>query len=94
MDELRGLVFNSQPDVIALCESWLDSSVEDSEVALPSYCTFCRDHSRHGGGVIIYIKDSLTVHSWSSHATAEFLSVTVYSSTCPSTLFGLYYRPP
>lgn len=42
----------------------------------------------------MYIKDTLVVRSWSSHATAEFLPLTVNSSASPSTLLGLYYCSP
>ena len=41
------------PDIIV--ESWLDDTVLDSEVSIQGY-TPCRlDHSRHGGGVMIFV---------------------------------------
>lgn len=93
MDELRLLAVTSRPDLIAISESWLDPSIAACEVAIPSYQLFRRDRSRHGGGVCLYISDSISVSHKSSHESAEFLHVEIASAFGPF-LFGLCYRPP
>ena len=47
------------PDILALSETWLDSSVDDSLVAIPGYRVYRSDRHRHGGGVCMYVNDSL-----------------------------------
>ena len=43
-------------NVICVVETWLSNSVSDSEIGLSSYqCVRC-DRDRHGGGVLMYIK--------------------------------------
>lgn len=41
--------------VLTLSETWLDSSVDDGEVAIEGYTVIRRDRNRHGGGVPVYI---------------------------------------
>ena len=39
-----------------MVESWLDDTILDSEISIQGY-SFCRlDRTRHGGGVLIYVK--------------------------------------
>lgn len=46
------------PHILALSETWLDSSVGDSEVHISGYTLFRFDHNRNGGGVAVYCADS------------------------------------
>ena len=43
--------------VIGIIESWLDSSVTDSEINITDYSILRRDRNREGGGVCIYIRN-------------------------------------
>ena len=59
LDELKlWLKFNSY-HVITLSETWLDSSVDDTEINIPGFVIERKDRNRHGGGVAIYIKDDI-----------------------------------
>lgn len=94
MDELHYLVTSSSPPtIIALTETWLNSTIKASEVQLPSYHLYRRDRSRQGGGVAIYIHESLQVKAWNYHPNAELLSVIVPSSM-GLLLLAVMYRPP
>ena len=42
--------------VLGTSETWLDSTITDSVVALPGYDIHCRDRNRKGGGVMVYVK--------------------------------------
>ena len=94
MDELQVLVANaSPPTIIALAETWLDNTILPCELAIPFYNLHHRDRDRHGGGVAIYIHDSLPVCSVYSHPTEEMLSVEIdTASGC--LLVCVIYRPP
>ena len=49
-----------KPKIIAVTESWCDSSVLDSEVALDYYTLFRKDKVSGGcGGVLLYVHESL-----------------------------------
>ena len=47
-------------DVICVSESWLDNSILDTDIHIPNYAVFRKDRNRHGGGVLIYVSDSLS----------------------------------
>ena len=58
----RGLASVERPEVIAITETWIDTAGRDfkSEFEIEGYNVFHKDRSgRTGGGVAIYIKDSL-----------------------------------
>ena len=41
-------------------QSWLDSTIDDCEISIQGYSALCFDRSRHGGGVLIYVKSLFT----------------------------------
>lgn len=45
--------------ILAISESHLDSSFDDSEVAINGYNLFKRDRGKYGGGVAIYVKNHI-----------------------------------
>ena len=98
MDELHYLVTSpSYPTIIALTETWLYSSISESEVQLPCYRLFRRDRTRQGGGVALYIYEAVSIKGTFCHPVAKLLSVTVKTyrlstaycclqTTCPTSL--------
>ncbi len=93
LDSLRTYASSTSPDIIALCETWLDDTVSDSEVFIPGYCLVRRDRNRHGGGVLLYLHESIPIISASKHPSIELLVVEVEMMKGPLTI-GVYYRPP
>ena len=88
-DDVARLVSLHQPDVLALSETWLDSSIDDKEISFPSFVLFRSDRNRCGGGVAIYCADHLRCSLISNGPTtsaAEFLWVSV---TSPRSSFAL-----
>ena len=59
LDELRVIASLQNPDIICIVESWLDSSILDTELIISNYTLTRLDQTRHGGGILVYIKDSL-----------------------------------
>ena len=92
------LVSASKPDVIAISESWLDTSIADSEVAIPGFTLHRNDRNRHGGGVAGYVSDSLAssiVDSCSLPSGLESIWISLSSKHLPSNVVvGCFYRPP
>ena len=60
LDHFRILMSKKTFDVICLNETFCDSSIADSEINLPDYSIVRRDRNRQGGGVAMYIRNSLT----------------------------------
>ena len=87
----------SNPDIIAVTESWLNADIQDAEVLLPSYSLIRSDRIGIHGGVAIYYKDSLFVQdcvmpSINSN-TVEMAACTVKTSTGVLNILVVYRSP-
>ena len=61
LDEFVALCAANNPDVICIVETWLCEDVSDNEVSIPDYSIVRLDRNRHGGGVALYIHNSIVV---------------------------------
>ena len=97
-DDIACLVSSVHPDILAVSETWLNSSVGDGEVHIPGYCLLRCDRSRCGGGVAIYFAVHLSCCILShgpSSSGVEYLWVSIDSRLFSSPLvLGCFYRPP
>ena len=59
MSELKIIALKSKAAVISLSETWLDSSVTDSEIYIDNYSVVRNDRDRHGGGVCCYVRNDI-----------------------------------
>ena len=57
IDELQFECANRRPDIVCIVESWIDNSVTNGELLLSAYQLYRRDRNRHGGGILIYVKN-------------------------------------
>lgn len=91
--------------VIAVSETWFGSVVVDALVALDGYTLMRQDRNIQGGGVALYIHESLTatrLHSsstttledWGKPGTPEFLYCEVVPRGGIPIFVGVVYRPP
>ena len=82
-------------DIVAITETFLDSSIEDVEFAPHSYSVFRRDRNRHGGGVMMLVRDHIPVtRRLDLETDCEILWLQLAARGCEAFLFGVYYRPP
>ena len=97
-DDFACLVSSIHPEVLALSETWLDSSVVDCELRLPGYSVFRCDRSRCGGGVTVYCANHLSCSVLSCGASSsgiEYLWLSIDTKPFSSPLaFGCFYRLP
>ena len=49
----------SDSDIVVLTETKLDATATSASFSLPGFQLYRRDRSRHGGGVLMYVKNSL-----------------------------------
>ena len=57
LDQLRVTCSVFSPDIVCIVESWLDDTISDNEIFVQGYSIVRLDRSKHGGGVLIYVKD-------------------------------------
>ena len=75
IDELRLLFSNFDFHVISLNETRLDPSVSDDEVSIPGYNILRYDRSRNGGGVALFIRNTLTFESYNARKDTDIEAV-------------------
>ena len=82
-------------DILAITETFSDSSILDAEICPQTYVLFRHDRSRHGGGVLILVHDDLHVTPRYDLNTFcdELFWLEIRTSTGP-VLFGVFYCPP
>ena len=59
MDNLAASVLVHKPDIICIVESWLDGDVGQCETMLSNFVSLRLDRNRHGGGVLLWIRDTI-----------------------------------
>jgi len=82
-------------DILAVTETFLDGTISDGEICPGHYQLFCRDCSRHGGGVLIMIRENIKAFLRNDlNCFCDELLFLEVSTTCGPVLFGVFYRPP
>ena len=76
-------------------ESWLSQDISDSELVITGYAIFRRDRNRHGSGIIIFVKDTLscTILPISTSPSMEFISL-IFEFCSSKFCVSVFYRPP
>ena len=59
IDETRVLLSDCSFDNLAINETKLDHTILDCEIHINNYSIVCYDRNRYGGGVAIYVKNSI-----------------------------------
>ena len=69
MDEMRTIVNECNFDIMGICEKFLDDNVADNEVCTDGYTVVKKNRNRHGGEVLLYIKEGI-------HTTIQYTQYT------------------
>ena len=96
-NELNIMVEDIDPHIIDINESWANIGVTDAELGLTGYVMFGRDRiGRRGGGVILYVKESIQAYKIKLEREADCDEAVWYKIVAGnSTLtIGLVYRSP
>ena len=60
LEELQVLVSVHKPlNIICITESWTSHDITGQELSIPGFHLFRRDRNRHGGGVLMYVSDTI-----------------------------------
>lgn len=91
--ELETLLLTHYPDLVTLTETWLNSTVFDSEIIPPGYNLFRKDRGSKGGGVAVVFKSCLTVIRMPDIPQVEGLFCKIYHNNIQYVVASIY-RPP
>lgn len=96
MTDLKIIAEKSKAGIIAISESWFDSSITDAEVSMPGYNLERKDRNTHGGGVCMYIREDLSYNPRSDldHENLEAIWIDLLLKKTKPILIGCVYRPP
>ena len=94
-DELREIVKISNPTVIGITETEIDSSISDSEISIDGYCAIRRGRNRKGGGVICYVINTICYNNKNcvSNEIENIFIELLIPKTKPIKV-GIVYKPP
>ena len=82
-------------DIVAISETHCDSIVTDTYILLDNYCLIRKDRSRHGGGVALYVKNSVSFESVSHPGNElEVIFIKIQLKRTNPLYLGVIYRPP
>ena len=83
-------------DIIALSETFLNDTIDNSDIDIAGYCEpFRMDRNRHGGGVCIYVKSTLHAERCYEYEDNRMECIWLkISSTNKTFYFACAYRPP
>ena len=100
MSELELLITDEQPDILGISETWLNSSISESELNFEGYTVFRKDRDdvvkHRGGGVALYIRNILNPVYRPDICRNLFPEIVFLNINCggENTLIGVCYRPP
>ena len=94
---LNIMVEDIDPQITGITESWANTNITDAELGLTGYVMFRRDQiGRRGGGVILYVKDSIQAYEIKLEREADYDEAVwckIVSGNSKLTI-GLVYRSP
>ena len=92
-DQLRILLDQEKPHIMCLNETKLDLSISDSLVNVDNYQIVCNDRDRHGGGVAVYVHESI-LYKIRSDLMPDNLEVVTLQIANSKFIVTSLYRPP
>ena len=100
MQELKALAHVSQPDIIALTETWTHDQISNACLAIPDYYLVARcdrkdTQNGRGGGILIYARESLqSVETTHQSAFNQFVNIQVTIAHNQILSLVVVYRSP
>ena len=96
IDELRVAMINQPLDILPINDSKLDDNDSDNMLSLHGYTLVRRDRNKKGGGVCVYLHDSLSfkrLHEFEEQ-NLELIALEIQKPNSKPFLFTAWYRPP
>jgi hypothetical protein len=93
LDKFRTVLETYTPDVAVAVETWLDDEYTTNEISMNGYTLFRKDRNKHGGGVMIVVKDELKSKFLWNDEKAEMVCINLRLKHNNLKIIGVY-RPP
>lgn len=93
LDQLEAILLGLAPDIVAVTETWLHSSISDSNAVPSGYAIVRKDRGSRGGGVALLFKDRIRFSVMPDVTDVEALWCNVYLKNKTAKV-GVVYRPP
>ena len=81
-------------DVLALNETRLDENISNQDMFIQNYDLIRADRCRSGGGVCLYVKNSINYLNELVGDNLEAICMKVFKPSSASFIVGAIYRPP
>ena len=96
IDELVVLMHGKPLDILAINESKLDQTDTNNSVALSGYNLERRDRDKHGGGVCVYLRNSINYNRRTDleDSNLEMIVLEISKPNSKPFLITTWYRPP
>ena len=93
LDEIQYIIQTNDFDIFGINETWLDQYIKNEEISIQGYNIVRKDRNRHGGGVCVYIKQTITYNVLFSNDQNPIESIWL-NLTGVKLCIGCIYRPP
>lgn len=95
-DHVKDMLYNNPFDILGLSETWIDDSIQDSELYIGGYNVERNDRNTSGGGVACYINSNL-IYNRRKDLEQEDLEILWFEVRLKHSqlyLIAIVYRPP
>ena len=96
-DAIETLLHDRDIDILCICETWLESSIDDKFLYIPNF-NIVRCDAGRGAGVCVYYRDSLKIKVLDTGIdkieNIEEIWIQVQRKKFPSFIIGCIYRHP
>ena len=95
-EEVAKLMHDHELDVLGLNETRLSKDIRGCEVSVEGYNIYRHDRDTSGGGVAIYVKDTLSHHKREDirDPNLEIIGIEMTPKHAKSCIVLCWYRPP
>ena len=93
LDDVALILDKFNLSVFGICETFLDNDINVHEFTISGFKTVFRHRTRHGGGVLMYIKDDVNFDELHVDGDIESVWIKITHEKTP-VIVGMMYRPP
>ena len=95
IDEIKLILTECKFDIMGVCETFMDCNISDKEISVQGYSFVKKNRTRHGGGVLLYVKHDIDYNELTGLTGGDVESVWIkVRHRNESLALGVMYRPP
>ena len=95
IDEIKLILTECKFDIMGVCETFMDCNISDNEISVQGYSFVKKNRTRHGGGVLLYVKHDIDYNELTGLTGGDVESVWIkVRHRNESRALGVMHRPP